>query len=288
MKSFKSKQLTRYIYLMPIIVFIMLSVGLGLLMAIMESLAWSSGFPFSFYEQLFTKNTFVDSLFLSVRTALLSTILSLIIGVLFTRTFIRYFKTDQWKYIVWVPMLIPHFVAAYIIFLLFSQTGWISAVIFQFDVIRDWEEFPIVVNSAAYIGVVMTYVWKEVPFVILMIFPIYQRLDFRYEDVVHTLGGKGWSVWTTVEFPWLWPILLETGLVIFSFILSAFEVPALLGVTYPKMLPVLAYEWFYEGDWSNRPLAQALMVSITILTITSSYLIFRLSHRWRNRLMKGG
>ncbi len=287
MKSFNSKNTSRpYLYLMPALLFVLLMVGYGLFRAGMESVDPVE--PLANYESLFKNKEFLDSLFISLRVAFISTVLSIIAGVLLTRTMFKLFSHDLWKFMAWFPMLIPHFVAAYLVFLLLAPSGWFSALLYEAGLISGMGEFPIFVNDPYYIGVIMTYMWKEIPFVILMLLPGYQELDFRYEDVVRTLGGSTWKVWRTVELPWMWPVLLEIGLIVFSFIMGAYEVPALLGVTYPKMLPILAFQWFYEGSWVNRPLAQALMICLSVATVAGSVLLLSVTHKWRKRWSREG
>lgn len=282
MKSFKINWAKPYILLLPSIVVIVTLIGYSFVMATAESLSNSPSL-FSNYEMVFNNDSFKESLWISFKVAWSSTILSIIIGMILTRILYHFFIHDNWKYIVWFPMLIPHFVAAYLIFLLFSQTGWFSSLLFQMGVINEFPTFPILVQDKSYFGVILSYVWKETPFVVLMLLPVYQEIDHRYTEVVKTLGGNNWDVWRSVELPWLWPTIVEIAIILFTFILFAFEVPALLGVTFPKMLPILAYEWFYEGDWSKRPYAQALMVSVSFITVAGSVIILLFLDRWRKR-----
>ncbi|MFZ3580171.1 ABC transporter permease [Virgibacillus sp. DJP39] len=280
MKSLKIKR--PYLYILPAFLFISLFVGYGLFRAVIESLSDSRS-VFIHYISLFKSEEVYDSLKSSLYVTVTSTLFSLLIGLGITRFLFRFFKSVKWKYIVWIPMIIPHFVAAYLVFILFSQTGLVSTILYYFNDIG----LPIpLVNDQGYIGVILTYIWKEVPFVILMLLPIYQQIDQRYEDVVRTLGGNRWQVWKTVELPWVGPVLLEVGLIIFAFVIAAYEVPALLGVTYPKMFSVLVYEWFYEGNWENRPLAQALMIVLTVVMIASSLIVINISKRWQKQWRK--
>ncbi|RSK29067.1 ABC transporter permease subunit [Bacillus sp. HMF5848] len=280
MKSFKNKRLQPYVYVLPSFLFLAILVGYGLWMAGVESVS-SEGT----YQNLLSNKDFIDSVGISIWVAFVSTILSICIGILITRTMFRLFKRDTWKILAWFPMLIPHFVAAYIAFIILAPSGWLSSLLYQLGFIDSIKDFPILINDAHYIGVIFSYVWKEVPFVVLMLLPAYQELDLRFEDVVRTLGGGTWKVWQTVELPWMWPVLLEIALILMAFIMGAYEVPALLGVTYPKMLPILAYQWFYEGNWVHRPDAQALMVLLSIVTIASTALILSISRKWQRKWM---
>ena len=153
--------------------------------------------------------------------------------------------------------------------------------------IQETSRFPVLVNDKNGLGIIVTYLWKEIPFVLLMSMPVYRRMDWRYEDVVRTLGGGQWQVFKTVEWPALLPVLVETGIILFAFIFSAFELPYLLGVTYPKMISVMAYQWFYEGSWSNRPLAMALMTVSTVMVLIVAVVLLGLIQGKRYRMMRG-
>ncbi|WP_020006833.1 ABC transporter permease [Salinicoccus albus] len=280
MKSLKTKR--PYFYILPALLFISLFIGYGIFRAGVESLG-SNGSMFVHYTALLSSEEVYKTVRISLYVTVTSTLLSILIGLGITRLLYRFFTSVKWKYIVWVPIIIPHFVAAYLVFILFSQSGLLSTVLHGVN--GFGLPFPLV-NDQGYIGVILTYIWKEVPFVVLMLLPIYQQIDQRFEDVVRTLGGNTWQVWKTVELPWVGPVLLETGLIIFAFVIAAYEVPALLGVTYPKMFSVLVYEWFYEGSWENRPLAQALMIVLTVVMVISSLIIITISKRWKKQWAK--
>lgn len=284
MSSSKLTRLKPYFYLLPSLLVVFFFVGYGLYSAAKSSVAVEEGQPFYYhYQQLFQEGVFLNALAVSIWVAFISTAVSLVIGIWMTRRLVRLFKQDHWKFIAWFPMLIPHFVAAYIVFLLFAPSGWFSSVAFQSGWLENMSQFPLLVNDPYYIGVILTYIWKEIPFVILMLLPVYQEMDMRYEDVSRTLGGNGWTVFKTVEFPWVWPVSLEVFLILFVFVLGAFEVPALLGVTYPKMIPVLAYDWFYQAAWVNRPLAHAMMVFLSAVSLAAAFFILTFAQRWRSR-----
>ncbi|WP_233254429.1 ABC transporter permease [Salipaludibacillus keqinensis] len=284
MFSNKAHKFRPYLFLLPGLIIVACLVGYGLFSAIVESLSTPENEgDFYYYIELWQNNTFLQALGISIWVAAVSTVISILVGLYLTRTMVRLFRKDHWKFLAWLPMLIPHFVAAYLVFLLFSPSGWVSSMFYQLGWIGSIGEFPVMVNDPFYLGVIFTYIWKEIPFVILMLLPVYQEMDLRYEDVSRTLGGSKWTVFKTVEFPWVWPVSIEVFLILFVFILGAFEVPALLGVTYPKMLPVLAYDWFYQAAWVNRPLAQAMMVCLSIVSLFAAILILTFSRRWRKK-----
>ncbi|WP_245729807.1 ABC transporter permease [Salisediminibacterium halotolerans] len=277
------KRFSAFGYLLPALSVILFFAGYGLYSAFRNSLHLGEERPlFASYQELLLDSPFWESVSISIWVAFSSTVISLVIGIFLTRRLVRLFQRDDWKFAAWFPMLLPHFVAAYIIYLLFAPSGWFSSLAAQIGWIETMSQFPVLVNDPLYTGVILTYVFKEIPFVILMMLPVYQEMDLRYEDVSKTLGGSDWTVFKTVEVPWVMPVSLEVFLILFVFVLGAFEVPALLGVTYPKMLPVLAYEWFYQAAWANRPLAQAMMVLLSAVSLLAAFLILRFTYKWRS------
>ncbi|MDA8236042.1 MAG: ABC transporter permease subunit [Clostridia bacterium] len=239
------------------------------------------------YELLFSNQYFWDSLLTSINITFSSTIISIVLGVVLARLIYFYLHQSKWKYLIWIPMLIPHFVAGHLILLFFSQSGLISRAFYNLRWINHMSQFPGVVNDPWGIGIILTYIWKEVPFVVLMVLPAYYRQNKQYIDVVRTLGGSKWQVFKMVEWPALYPIVIETALILWAFVITAYEIPYLLGVTYPKMLSVLAYQWFYQGDWSSRPIAMALFSVLTVFILMITFGCFRLTQSGRFRSMRG-
>ncbi|MBF0709110.1 sugar ABC transporter permease [Alkalihalobacillus hwajinpoensis] len=276
------------LYLLPAIAVTLLLVGHGMWSAVAQSFQTIDGeWTIATYAELFSNHAFFHSLKLTFRVAVLSTLLSLVIGLVMTRMLYELFKDSTLKILVWIPMLIPHFVAGYLVFLFFSQSGLFSSLLYQVGVLESRGNFPVLVQEKFGLGIILTYIWKEVPFVILMLLPVYYEIDHRYSEVVRTLGGSKWDVFKTVELPWILPILIETAVILLAFVASAFEIPYLLGVTRPEMLPVRAYEWFYDGDWSKRPLAFSAMLLPGVLALLLATFSIGAVQKHRLRMIKG-
>ena len=172
------------------------------------------------------------------------------------------------------------------LYLLLSQTGFLSSVFNVIGITNEPGDFPILFKDPFGWGIILTYVWKEIPFVILMLLPVYEQLSHSQRELVYTLGGKEGAVFRYVEWPYVFPVLLETFFIIFSFVLSAYEVPALLGTTYPKMLSVLSYDWFFGTDWGKQPYAFASMMVTTGTILSLAWLAATLTKRVGNTLIK--
>ncbi|WP_181350210.1 ABC transporter permease subunit [Thalassobacillus sp. CUG 92003] len=263
----------------------------GLLFLVLPFYAWVAGVGESFgfedsptlayYSDLFHSERFLASLGFSLRTSLVATILADTIGFLITRWCYASLTTYAHRLTVWLPMLFPHFVWGYVVILIVSETGVAAQLLEQWGWISS-EAFPVLTRDQHGIGIILTYVWKEVPFVILMLYPVYATMSNELKDVVATVGGGRFQQFKTVEWPNILPTLFETSLIIFSFTLTAYEVPALLGTTFPEMVSVLSYQWFYSSDWDERHLAFAAMAlfSMIILFVTLIGYLFLNKRRW--------
>ncbi len=71
--------------------------------------------------------------------------------------------------------------------------------------------------------------------------------------VARSLGANRWQAFRHVLLPMIAPGLLAALAVVFAFALGAYEMPAVLGASRPKLLPVLAYDLFTSKDLADGP-----------------------------------
>jgi putative spermidine/putrescine transport system permease protein len=63
------------------------------------------------------------------------------------------------------------------------------------------------------------------------------------------------------------PGVLSAVVIVFAFTFGTFEVPLLLGRSFPAVLPVLAHQRYTDVDLAARPEAMAISVAITVLVL---------------------
>jgi putative spermidine/putrescine transport system permease protein len=73
------------------------------------------------------------------------------------------------------------------------------------------------------------------------------------------------------------PSVVAASLLVFAFTFGAFEVPYLLGRSYPTMLPVMAYNEYRDIELTARPAAMAINVLIALITAVFAALYLRLA-----------
>jgi putative spermidine/putrescine transport system permease protein len=283
----KWQRVNNTLLLIPALLFFIFIPGLGIVLALLESVRSEGNITFGHYVDLFEEKRFMTSFLFSLTVTSISTILSLCIGLGIVKAFSSLLKENKHKLLVWIPMLVPHFVWAYLVYLLFNQSGFFSNVFEMGGWIDDRSQFPTLVQDRNGIGIILTYVWKEVPFVTLMLLPVYATLSKSYKEIASLLGAGPYKAFWVAEWPFILPVLVETGAILFAFIFTAYEVPQLLGVTSPQLLAILAYDWFYSGGWSDRPLAFASLVLVGLSIGGVMWLLIYFTNKKRLHITKG-
>lgn len=228
------------------------------------------------YREVLTGEDFLDSLALTVYVAGASTGISTVLAVLAALALRR--SSGRISSVVFqLPITIPHLVAAVGIALVVSQTGLGARLAAALGLIGEPGDFPALLYDEYSVGIILTYVWKEVPFIALVVLASLRGVAADLEDVARTLGASAWQRFWFVVFPVISPAIVAASLIVFAFTFGAFEVPYLLGKTYPTILPVMAYNEYRDIDLAARPVAMAINVLITLVTAAFAAAYLRLA-----------
>ncbi len=164
-------------------------------------------------------------------------------------------------------LALPHLVWAIALLLLFSQSGLLARIAAALGLIDLPAEFPVLVRDRYGIGIIVHYVSKEIPFLALIVLAILRTQGNTYTAVAATLGAGPWVRLRRVTLPLVLPGLAAGALLVFAFIFSAYEVPALLGVSYPRALAVLALDYFLNPDLSRRAEGMAISLIMALVVV---------------------
>ena len=153
--------------------------------------------------------------------------------------------------------------------LLLTQSGLLARWADALGLIDAPVDFPILVRDRYGIGIILTYLGKEIPFLTLLILALLRTQSEGYLLVAENLGANAWQRFRLITLPLVRPALVPGSLLVFAYIFGAYEVPALLGVRYPRALPVLALESFTNPDLRARSegMAISLIVAFVVLLI---------------------
>jgi len=262
-----------WLVLPTILVLVTLFVG-GFLFGILQSVGYFSVIAdkeqkigFDAYLFAFQNETVRAGIILTFRVAFLSTILStviaLAISLMISRT--KRFQSTLIS-ITQFNIPIPHVVAATGILLTFSQSGLVSRVTNHFGITDGPSDFPIVTNDPFGYGIIMSYLWKEIPFMCVLILSALRGPVTNLDETAKTLGASYGYRLRKVILPYIFPAILSGTIIVFAFSFGSYEVPYLLGEPYPSTVSVVAYQLYTDRDLANRPTA-ILLATITSVVI---------------------
>ncbi|WDR06281.1 ABC transporter permease subunit [Devosia rhodophyticola] len=235
---------------------------------------------FDAYVTVFTSQEFYLSFLLTLHISVTSTVLSSILAIgaalLLRRQFIGRAIIN---FLFQLNLTVPHLVGAIGILYLFSQSGSFARLAAEWGMISRPGDFPALVFDPYAIGIILQYVWKEVPFIGVILLANMQALGEDYESVARSLGANRWQAFRHVLLPLIFPGLLSASVMVFAFTFGAYEIPAILGPNYPAALPVLAYRKYTDVDLEARPEAMAMAIVIALLSALMIFLYVRISRR---------
>jgi len=290
------RKIKPYLLLFPAIITIVLLFFGGLFDGFLKSLGYfpaigETEFSLKAYSSLLQSDAFWDSLIVTIRIAALSAAISAILGAIVAVALFMIQETSKsralnfWNRLFQLPLTIPHLVGGYVIVLLFMQSGFLSKILAAIGVIDQIPDFPVLVNDSFGWGIILTYAWKEAPFVALMVYPVLARIHKQWRDVSRVYGAKNRDFIREIVVPAILPAWTVAAFIVFVFTFSAFEVPFLLGVTYPSMLPVYSYQLYSSGTLADRPEALAVNLVLALLTVLLGLIAYYFSKRWN--VLKG-
>ena len=232
------------------------------------------------YISVFKSIEFYYSFILSFYIAFTSTLISLILAIgavlLLRRNFIG---KSLINFLFQINLTVPHLIGAIGILYLFSQSGSFARLAFQWGIITRPSEFPELVFDPYAIGIILQYVWKETPFIGVIILANINSLIEDYESVARSLGASKWQSFRYVFLPFIFPSALFASVIVFAFTFGAFEIPLMLGANYPSALPVLAYRKYTDVDLGAMPDAMAIAITIAIFSFLIIFLYIKFARK---------
>ncbi|WP_051305934.1 ABC transporter permease [Desulfogranum mediterraneum] len=257
----------------PALAIILLFFGGGIFLGILQALGYRPGagggsLSLSHFAAVFTDPDFSTSLLMTLYIATVSTLAAALCSLPLALLLTRLAATSSWiNVILQIPLTVPHLVIGICISLLLSPAGLVSRLLSWSGLIAGPAAFPLLVNDTWSVGILLSYIWKEIPFITFMLVAILKNSGQELEEAAQTLGASPWQRFRHVTLPLLAPNLRGACLIVFAFSFGAFELPFLLGKTFPMVLPVWAYRNYSDVDLMARPEGIAIGLIIAAVVI---------------------
>ncbi|MDW8802999.1 ABC transporter permease subunit [Clostridium sp. A1-XYC3] len=267
------KEIRIYIFLLPAAFVLLGILTSGIVTALSQSLGYIpiiglKEVTFKYYASIIRDKSFLESLSFSLKVSLFSSITAIIIGVLLAYSMLINKHRKSIERIVYtLPIIVPHMIAAFLMFNILSQSGLLPRILYYFGIIKEQSDFPSLIFDKYGVGIIITYLWKEIPFVAMVVYTFISNINTNLENVAVNLGASKRQFFWYVILPLSWPSIISSFIIIFAFSFGAFEVPYLLGPTTPKTLPVKAFIEYSNPDIFNRPYAMALNIVLIFISV---------------------
>jgi putative spermidine/putrescine transport system permease protein len=278
-----------WLKVLPALVAIVPLFAAALMLAVIQSLGYFPliglrSFNVDAYRSLFGNGEFWHSLLLSTRIAFMAALLSTVFGIAIALGIRKIWRrSGRLGFLVHLNLPIPHVIGALAMVHLLGQSGLIARLANAVGVVDAPSEFPALVYDPFALGIVAEFVWKDAPFIAIVALGVLGTLAADYESVAASLGASSWQRLRHVTLPLLVPAVAPASVIVFAFAFGSFEVPLLLGESFPSALPVLAYRLHTNVDLTGRPEAMALAVVMSLVVMAAALVYLTMVRRLLRR-----
>lgn len=267
-----SNKLRPYFLIAPVSILLLSIMSVGLFNALLSSLGYLpqlglTHITFDYYKEIFRDEIFLKSLRFSLKTSFISTVISVMIGVLISYFLCKNKFSKLRNSIIKLPVIIPHIVVILLMTTVFSQTGIISRFLYSLGFINDSSSFPLLLSDNRGIGIILVYLWKGMPFTVITTYNILTNVNDSLENVAINLGASKWQSFRYIALPLAMPSIISSFIILFAFSFGSYEVPFLIGPTTPKALPVLAYVSYISSNIDQKIISMVLNVILSCVSI---------------------
>ncbi|SFE86761.1 ABC transporter permease [Alteribacillus iranensis] len=203
-----------------------------------------TGFTFEWYVKLFNNSQIIEATVNSLIVAVITTIISTVLGVLGALVLHRYIFPGRKaiSFIFYIPVVIPEIVLAVALLSLYGAMN----------------------IQLGLLTIVPGHVVFATSFVILVLLARLAGMDNALEEAAKDLGANEWHTFWKVTFPLLFPGILAGALMAFTISLDEFVVAFFTTGPGSNTLPVLVYSMVRRGV---SPEINALSTILILLII---------------------
>lgn len=225
--------------LFPGVGFILLFIGSSIFLTLVQSfglfsITGKSVFTLENWKAILQAKESMDSLLFSLKMGLLSSVGTVVVAFPIA-LFFRKGGTGKGILgsIIKVPLFIPALVAAFLILNLISYHGMVNTALIRLNFIDE----PLrMLNDKFGWGVVFIQIWKNLPFVLLIIMASLASIRDDTIDAAKNLGAGYWSILFRIYMPLAMPGILVSMILMFIKAFGDFPIVSVAGPIYPASM----------------------------------------------------
>lgn len=233
------------------------------------------------YIEIFSDSYFLEIFARTARIAVLTTLLSVVIGA--PEAYILMRMRAPWRGLFLLvalgPLLISVVSRTLGWALLFGSNGMINQALIGLGLI----DRPIALMYTEF-AVIIALTHVLMPFMIISVMVTLQRLNPQIENASASLGASGFTTIRRVVIPQMMPGILAGSIIVFAMAASAFATPQIIGGRRLKVVATLVYdEFLYSLNW---PLGAALAMLLFAVVIGVTVGFNALAERYFARIYR--
>ncbi|MFT6104997.1 MAG: putative spermidine/putrescine transport system permease protein [Paracoccaceae bacterium] len=262
----------------PGLAFLAVVYALPLALLLFKSLQGANGLTLVTYIDFFSDEFNRVVLWRTLRVALLTTLLALVIA--YPTAFAMARAKGIWLTVFLVALVLPMslgvIVKAFAWSILFRSNGFINTSL-QALGITDEPVRMLFTETALIIGAANVFL----PFMVLPIYSVIRQLDSSLPEAASSLGATPWFRFTRVTLPLSLPGVVAGSAFTFSLAISMYVIPSLIvGERQQTLSMLIARSFFYLRDEPLGSTISAILLAIAIFVVLfSSWLAGRLGAR---------
>ena len=257
----------------PLLIVLKISLSTMEMASVSNMVDWSNGWPkvtlnFESYQFILKDALYVKTYLSSIKYALITTIICLIIGYPFAYFMARAPKHMQptLLMLIMLPFWTSFLLRIYAWKTLLVNNGIINNALISLGVISE----PISMMNTPF-SLIIGMVYSYLPFMILPLYANLSKLDIRYLEAAADLGTSPLKTFWLVTVPLSKAGIIAGSMLVFIPAIGEYVIPELLGGPNTLMIGrVLWDEFFSNNDW---PMASAVAIVMILLILVPMALL---------------
>lgn len=235
----------------------------------------AAGLTIENYLRFFTDSFYQDVLVRTVWVAALTTLSCLVLGIpaayVISRTQSKTLRSALILMSI-IPLLMGNAVRVAGWMVLLADRGLVNESIIFLGLVE--EPLRIMYSLSA---VLLSLIAVLLPFMIITLQSVFDRIDGAYEEAASSLGAPPWTAFFRIFIPMAMPGIFSGGILVFILSMNAYASPVLLGgPTFHMMAPMVYEQAIKVFNWPfAASLAFILMAVTLVLTVVSSMILQR-------------
>ena len=220
-----------------------------------RNIVWK-GFTLKYYKKMFSNEILLEAFLNSIAIALITTILSLVLGVL-TAILLWRFQfplKSLYQGMVMIPVIVPEICIGIAFLVFFNMIGWPSDLIWPLSLAK----------------IIFAHSLFCFPFVAIVVRAKLVNLNWECEEAAKDLGANAWHVYRDIWFPHLKPSLIAGGLLAFTLSLDDFVITFFTSGPETITLPIKIYSMVRFSVTPEVNAASTVLIVVTILSVCTA------------------